>query len=223
MIFWLLSLILFRKPIIGLANLSIHDELASHVLLIPLISGLLIYWERNRIFPLARYSPAFGLPLLLLVLILWFGLRDTLSAIKQERLSVEAALIVLTWIAGFVLFYGVSSFRAAVFPVLFLFLMVPLPIVVSQHLISILQKGSAVTCFALFRLIGVPVIRHGFRFALPGVEIEVAEQCSGIHSGSVPIIAGLLAEYILLRGPGKRPSSPFAYSRSRSSRMQSGS
>ena len=76
--------------------------------------------------------------------------------------------------------------------------------VVSAHLISILQKGSADACYALFRLIGVPVLRNGFRFALPGVEIEVAEQCSGIHSGLSLFIAGLLAEYVLLRGAWKK-------------------
>jgi exosortase/archaeosortase family protein len=51
---------------------------------------------------------------------------------------------------------------------------------------------------------GVPVIRHGFLFSLPGADIEVAEECSGIHSGLSLFIAGLLAEHILLQGYWKK-------------------
>ena len=39
---------------------------------------------------------------------------------------------------------------------------------------------------------------------MPGVEIEVAEQCSGIHAGLALFIAGLLAQYFLLRGIWKK-------------------
>jgi len=205
LIFWLLSLVLFAKPLSSLASLSFHDELASHVLLIPLISAFLIYLERKRIFRAPSYCPSLGLPLLLTALALRILLPPALSSLEPSaRLSVLAALIVLTWIAGFLWFYGTSAFQAAIFPLLFLFLMSPLPAVLSSHLIVALQRGSAAACYALFRLIGVPVIRNGFQFSLPGCEIEVAEQCSGIHSALSLFIAGLLAEYALLPGAWKR-------------------
>ncbi len=204
-VFWLVSLILFWQPLRSLAILSFHDELANHILLIPLISALLIYLERNRIFRAPRYCPSLGVPLLLLAVAFWFSLKTPLSSLNNtDRLSVIAALIVLTWIAAFLLFYGTSSFKAAAFPLLFLFLMSPLPVVVAAHLISFLQKGSADTCVALFRHVGVPVIRHGFRFSLPGVTIEVAEQCSGIHAGLSLFIAGLVAEHVLLQGTWRK-------------------
>lgn len=203
--FWLLSLLVFRQLFQSLGSLSFHDELASHVLLIPLISGFLIYLERNHIFRAPRYCPALGIPLLIAALGLWLGLKVALSGLANtDRLSACTPLIVLVWISAFILFYGTTSFKAAVFPLLFLFLMSPLPVTVSAHLVSILQRGSAEACYALFRLIGVPVLRNGFRFGLPGVEIEVAEQCSGIHSGLSLFIAGLLAEYVLLRGAWKK-------------------
>jgi exosortase len=206
LVFWVFSLILFWRPLTSLARLSFHDELASHVLLIPLISAFLLYLDRKRIFQAPHYCPTIGLPILLLALILWFGLKTPLAGLHNttDRLSVVVALIVLMWIAGFVLFYGPHALRAAIFPLSFLFLMSPIPVFVSEHLISFLQKGSAALCYLLFRLIGVPVIRHGFQFSLPGVDIEVAEQCSGIHSGLSLFIAGMLAEYALLPGPWKK-------------------
>jgi len=198
---WLLSLLLFRRTLSSLASLSFHDELASHILLIPLISAFLIYLERERIFRAPSYCPSIGIPVLILAVILWYSLKTPLSSMNDtDRLSVAATPIVLAWIAVFILFYGTGSFKAAAFPLLFLFLMSPIPVVLAQHIVSVLQKGSAETCYALFRLMGVPVIRHGFQFSLPGVDIEVAEECSGIHSGLSLFIAGLLAEHILLQG-----------------------
>jgi exosortase len=200
LIFWLLTLILFRQTLSSLASLSLHDQLASHILLIPLISAFLIYLDGKRIFRAPRYCPFVGVPILLTAVVLWYSLKTPLSSLNNtDRLSVDAALIVLAWIALFILFYGTASFKAAAFPLLFLLLMSPLPVVGAEYMVTILQKGSAGTCYALFRLIGVPVIRHGFRFSLPGVDIEVAEQCSGIHSGLSLFIVGLLAEHALLR------------------------
>ncbi len=201
LIFWLLSLVLFHEPLISLARLSFHDELASHVLLIPLISAFLIWLEKRQIFRAPRYCPSAGVPLLLMTAVLWIPV----SSLNQvDRLSAAAVLIALWWVSGFVLFYGIASFRAAVFPLLFLFLISPLPGAVTEHIVSVLQKGSAATCYALFRIVGVPVVRHGFQFSLPGVEIEVAEQCSGIHAGLALFIAGLLAQHFLLRGIWKK-------------------
>jgi exosortase len=205
LILWLLSLLLFRRTLSSLASLSFHDELASHILLIPVISAFLIYIERKRIFRTSRYCPLIGVPILLLAVILWYSHKTLLSSLSDaDRLSVAASLIVLAWIAMFILFYGTGSFKAAAFPLLFLLLMTPLPVAVAQYIVSVLQKSSADTCYALFRLVGVPVIRHGFLFSLPGVDIEVAEQCSGIHSGLSLFIVGLLAEHALLKGGWKK-------------------
>lgn len=199
--FWLLSLLIFRESLSSLARLSFRDELASHILLIPLISAFLIYLERKQVFRSPRYCPSAGLPLLVLAAGLWVPASYLNQA---DRLSAVGALIAVAWIAGFVLFYGIEAMKAAAFPLLFLLLMSPLPGAFTAHAVSILQRGSAATCYALFRIVGVPVVRHGFQFSLPGVEIEVAEQCSGIHAGLALFIAGLLAQHFLLRGVWKK-------------------
>lgn len=203
--FWLLSLILFRQPLSNLASLSFHDEQSSHILLIPLISAFLIFLQRKRVFRAPRYCSSIGIPLLLLAGVLWYSLKTPLSHLNNtDHLSAVAALIVLAWIAAFILFYGSGSFKAAAFPLLFLSLMIPIPVVALEHTVSLLQRSSAATCYALFRLVGVPVIQHGFRFSLPGVDIEVAEQCSGIRSGLSLFIAGLLLQQALLQNTWKK-------------------
>jgi len=205
MIFWLLSLVLFWRPFNDLARLSFHDELASHILLIPLITAFLIWFDRKRIFCTTLSSPAVGMPLVLTAVLLRYALPTSLWPLNAaDRLSALAASIVLMWIGLFILCYGLASFKAAAFPMLYLALMVPIPTVVIGRLISFLQIRSADICYILFRLIGVPVIRHGFRFSLPGLNIEVAQQCSGIHSALSLFIAGLLAAHLVLPSPWKK-------------------
>ena len=58
---------------------------------------------------------------------------------------------------------------------------------------------SAEASYALFQLFGVPVLRIGFIFSLPGVSIEVAKECSGIRSSLVLVIMSLLAGHLFLR------------------------
>lgn len=107
--------------------------------------------------------------------------------------------VIATWIAGFVFCYGARCFHAALFPVLFLLLMIPLPLAAIDHTVVVLQKGSASTAYRLFRLLGVPVFRSGFTFGLPGVDVEVAKECSGIRSTISLLITGILASHIFLR------------------------
>jgi len=200
-----LSLVLFRQSLVGLARLSFQDQRSSHLLLIPLISACFLFVQRKPVFQSPRWCPSIGLFLILVAAVSWYALRATLSRLNgTDRLSGAATLIVLVWIAVFILCYGMASFKAAAFPLLFLLLMIPLPVAFADKVVSLLQKGSAETCYALFRLVGIPFVRHGFLFSLPGVDIEVAEQCSGIHSALSLFIAGLLLQHVSLKGVGKK-------------------
>jgi exosortase len=203
--FWLLSLVPFWQLLRNLASLSFQDENSSHILVIPFISAGLIFLRRKRIFGVSNSGARLGILLLLATALLWYCLKASLFPLDNSaRLSLAASLMVLGWIAGFILFYGTSAFREASFPLLFLLLIVPLPAAALAHTVSILQKGSAETCYVLFRLLRIPVIRHGFLFSLPGVDIEIAQECSGIHSGLSLFITGLLAAHVFLPSAWKK-------------------
>lgn len=203
--FWLLTVLVFWQPLCGLASLSFQDERSSHILLIPLITAGLLLLNHDRIFRSTEYRPAIGVPLLLMAAVLYYCLRTPLSHLNHTAyLSGIASLMVLVWITGFILFYGTGALKEGLFPLLFLLLMIPIPASVADNAVSLLQKGSAETCDWLFRLIGVPILRSGFRFSLPGVDIEVAQQCSGIHSALALFIAGMLLQYFLLPGMWKK-------------------
>jgi exosortase len=200
LLFWALSVAAFFWPLSRLVVLSVHDERYSHVVLIPLISLGLIYSERRRIFREPRYCPSVGTFLLLPGIVLYFVVEAWSSSLNQnDRLSLTVFAIVSLWIAGFVLCYGTRSFRTAVFPLFFLLLMIPMPEAVLDKCIFALQKGSAETTYALFKLFGVPVFWQGFKFSLPGIEIEIAKECSGIRSTLALFITGMLAGHVFLQ------------------------
>lgn len=201
----LFSLLLSWRPLADLVNLSWRDQNSSHTLLIPFISAIVMWVERRRVFCSIRYSPAIGLSLLLPALLLRYApAAFRLLVNDANRLSIAIASLVLTWIAVFLLCYGVESFKAALFPLLYLSLMMPIPPAAMDRLISFLQKGSADTSYILFRLLGIPVLRHGFVFSLPSLDLEVARECSGIHSALSLFITGLLAAHFVVPGRLKK-------------------
>jgi exosortase len=87
---------------------------------------------------------------------------------------------------------------------LFLAFMVPLPTVVEYWAIRVLQLGSAEFVAVLFSLTGVPVLREGTVFQLPGIAIEVAPQCSGIRSSMALVITCVLAGHMFLTTTWKK-------------------
>jgi exosortase len=90
------------------------------------------------------------------------------------------------------------------FPFLFLLLIVPIPAVLLDKIVFALQKGSAEMVDVLFRVAGTPVFRQGLRFSLPGIDIEIARECSGIRSSSALLIVGMLAGQVFLRASWRK-------------------
>ena len=194
------TLVAFWAPLGMLARFSFQHEHYSHIILIPLVSGSLLFLGRERIFAHAETRWRLGLGLLAAgALVYWFGQRHAAGASANDQLSIAMCAVVVTWVASFVLCYGTQAFRRGLFPMLFLFLMVPIPDAVLSRAIFWLQTGSAEVAGVLFELVGVPVLRTGFTFALPGVTIEIAKECSGIRSSLVLLITSLLAGHLFLR------------------------
>jgi exosortase C (VPDSG-CTERM-specific) len=101
-------------------------------------------------------------------------------------------------------FVGWGTVRRVAFPVAFLFFIVPLPTIVHRLIENLLQNGSADVAYWLLSLSGMPVLRHGTYFQLPAFSLEVAPECSGIHSTFVLFITSLLAGHVFLRSPWRR-------------------
>ncbi len=164
------------------------------------------YSERRSIFSNLAPSPRFGAPLLAFSVALYtvFALGglssgNPIPASSNYRLTLLIFAVVLAWSAGFVLCYGPRTLKAGRFPILLLLLLVPVPFNWMDSIVTTLQHGSAEVTFAFFRLLDVPVFRDGVRFELPHIGIEIAKECSSIHSGCALFITGILLSHIFLK------------------------
>ena len=179
---------------------TIRSDTYSHIPLIPVVSFYLIYLDRKRVFANSSSGWRVGTPPLLVALFCFaFAQLNGFGIAPENVVSVEALGIVLAWVAVFAFSFGWQSLRAASFPFLFLSFMVPIPEPILGRTIFLLQEGSASVAAFLFNLFGVPFLRQGFDFALPGVTIRVAEECSGIRSTLALLIMSVLAVHMFLR------------------------
>jgi len=194
-----MTLIVFYEPLRILFVRSIHDEINDYILIVPLVSAYFFYLKRKEIFSNNKYSFKTGIGVIILgVTFYLIGMSQENRLNQNDDLSIITLSSVIIWLGGFVLFYSLEAFRKAIFPLMFLFFMVPIPTLLMEKIISILQEGSAEATFILFQLSGVPVLREGFIFHLPNLSIEVAKQCSGIHSGIALFITSVIAGKLFL-------------------------
>ena len=196
----LTSLVVFYGPLRQLLGMSMHNELYSHIPLIPLVSGFFLYWDRKSIFSHVEHSIGAGiLPILLGAVLATVGFVNVAGLNQNDYLSLMTFSVLVLWLGVFILLYGLQTFKRATFPLLFLFFMVPIPSAVTQAAIEFLQRGSTEAVNVLFYLLGVPATREGFVFHLPGLSIEVLENCSGIRSSIALVITSVIASKLLLR------------------------
>ena len=198
----------FAVPLYGLIRFAAGSDLYSYILLIPFISLYLVWPKRQNLPPAsppARETAAGFLTAGTAVLIAyWLVLRPRLKLMEDDYLAVMIISFLLFFFGVCGLFWGRKILRANAFPLGFLVFMVPIPAVAMRAIDSFLQYGSAAVAHGFFRLSGTPFFQDGLVFQLPDITIQIAPECSGIHSSLVLFITSLLASYVFLRTPWKR-------------------
>jgi exosortase len=199
-----LALLLFAlAPLRRLLSLSLDwgNDRLSYIPLIPLISAALIYWNRKKIFGNLRTSAVPAVAAAAIGGAIYYAARTYGSLLDEnDYLALMTTAVLAFWLGGFLLFYGAAAFRAALFPLIFLGLMIPIPERILEGFVRLLQHGSSEAVSVLFTLTGTSAHRESdVIFALPKVTIKVAEACSGIRSTIMMLIITLLAAHLCLR------------------------
>lgn len=203
--YFVLLTLLFIQPLTRLMLYAAQSDLHSHILLVPFIAGYLLYLQRGRLTAAYRSSiagtaTAGGIGIAALAA--GIGWRGSLSV--NDGLALMALAFVSFVAAGGFLFLGSRWMAAAAFPVAFLIFMVPLPDAAVNWLENASALASAEAAALYFNLSGTPLMRHGTVFELPGIVLQVGQECSGIRSSWVLFIAGLLASHVFLRTRWRR-------------------
>ena len=203
--FSLLALLIFYTPLREILRLAFYERLYAHMILVPFVSGYFLFLKRRQISLAMDYSFKAGLIAIIIGISFYLiGGKQGPWHSQDNHLSLIVLSALIFWIGGFVFFYGVKAFKIAAFPLLFLLFMVPIPGKALETIIYLLTCGSAEAAYEFFKLTGVPVLREGFTFHLPGLSIEVAEQCSGINSSIALFVASIVAGQLFLRTGWKK-------------------
>jgi exosortase C (VPDSG-CTERM-specific) len=195
----------FVQPLTTLIRESLDSPLNSYIVLVPFVSGYLLYLRRRALPTVFRNSvgPALGMcGVGALALIATTTGTATLS--MNDRLSLMTFAYVSAIAAGGFLFLGPRWMAAAAFPLAFLFFIVPLPDAAVHGIERASVLASADVSEMLFRMTGTPLLRDGTFFVLPGIVLEIARECSGIHSSWVLFITSLVAAQLFVRSPWRR-------------------
>jgi exosortase len=186
-------------------GLALANEAYTHIFLIPPLSAALIYMDsKYQDTKTRRIDPTpnarIGATLLLLAVVIGsyarWGIVDTPDDV---RLSLGMLALVTWWIASVLVCFGARTFKSFMFPLCFLFLMVPIPAFSLRWIVEFLQQQSALAARLMFRAVGVPVTQDGIMLSIPGLDIEVARECSSIRSSLMLIVTTMVLAHLFLR------------------------
>jgi exosortase C (VPDSG-CTERM-specific) len=201
-------IICFALPLWQLFRFALDSGFYSYIILVPFIS-LYLMWLKRATLPVSMQpaypmSAIFLLSGLVLTVAYWLWFRPGLRSAYDDYLAMMIICFLLFFYGISSFFWGLQTLRAAAFPLAFLIFMVPIPLAATQEINSFLQAGSALAAAGFFTLTGTAYFQNGLVFQLADIRLQIAPECSGIHSTLVLFITSLLASYIFLRTSWKR-------------------
>lgn len=165
----------FWPALSGLFNRLIADEDYSYGLILPVVSGYIVYlkWPQLR---QATWQPSWvGLPVMAIGFIVYF-----LSKMIADRYFPPLTCLII--LVGLVLLLGGwAILRLLAFPLLLLFLMIPLPSLIGGQLTFPLQLTSSFIAAQILRLLGIPVLLEGNVIDLGTRQLQIVAACSGLR------------------------------------------
>jgi exosortase C (VPDSG-CTERM-specific) len=193
----------FYAPLADMVKYAKADSLYSHVFLIPLISIYLAKIIRDGVSVVySDYPAGFALFVAAGAFLSTIGRGDAqgFEFAQVDLLTITMISFVTCIVGAFLVIFGYDAWRVMLFPLLFLYFMAPLPELVILEINRFFQYWSGLAADALLQISGTPVYREGMVLVLPGLALEVAEECSGIRASVVLFLTSLLAGQLFLKG-----------------------
>lgn len=171
-----------------------RSETFAHGFLILPIALYLVWTKRGELSQQTANINLYGLMLLMVCGAFWFvsNLVD-IAVIQQLMFTAMIPTVVLTM-------FGWSITRIILFPLCFLFFMVPF----GERLIPSLIEFTAFFTIRSIQLTGIPIYWEGNHLSLPTGNWSVVEACSGIRYLIASIALGSLYCYISFQSQLKR-------------------
>jgi exosortase len=190
------SLVVGWRPLLGTFVLALRRDEYTHILLIIPISAALVYTQWPS--PKADCKTNNPIGAVLLILAVLFGV-GMFKAQSDAQLTWGMLALVTWWLGAFIVCYGLRAFQALFFPLCFLFWLVPIPELTLSRIVAFWQHGSALSATLLFSALGIPVTQNGVMLSIPGLNLEVAQECSSLRSSLMLIVTSMVLAHLFLR------------------------
>jgi exosortase len=165
-----------------------------------LVAGLvmyLVYGELQKLKHLPESANAWGFVLFIPALLL--HTLDT--GIHSQLLSAAALILALPALA--LLFLGTARTKVIVFPLLILFLTLPIPLTFTESIHLLLRHVATKGVVFLLHSMGIPVFSRGTLIEVQGGSLMVADACSGFATLYASITIAILTAYFCQSVPRK--------------------
>lgn len=171
------------------------DPNFSHGFLVPLFSAWLIRERRAEL----RVFASNGTLVPGIFLVLLGVAMLVVGKAGGEYFTMRSSLVFVTGGLFWIVFGG-EGFRLCLFPLAFLFFMVPIPYILYDAIAFPLKMIASWFGEHSLSLVGVPVFREGNIIVLPNLQLEVADACSGIRSLMSLMALATAAAYFMSLG-----------------------
>ncbi|MFN5510727.1 MAG: exosortase A, partial [Burkholderiales bacterium] len=176
----------FHETWAAMFQVWMQSETYGHGLVVAPISAWLLWRIRDRWLAVTPGMSWWGLPLVVLGSAGWL-----VAELAKVNVAAQYGLLMilwgLTWTA-----LGSAVVRLMLFPLAFLFFMVP----AGDSLNAPLMEATATATIAALRAVGLPVYREGMLFTLPTGSWSVVEACSGVRYLIASFMVGSLFAYL---------------------------
>jgi exosortase len=168
-----------------IAEIAWKDEEYSHIFLVPLVAGWMVWVRRMRI----RHCKPIGTILgPILAAIGWVVASYGFYHGYQSLFHAGSVLVVLGCMVAVLGKHLIFRFFPAVAVLIFL---IPVPGTIRQQIAVPLQTWTAQIATGMFDTLGVVTERSGNMLVVNGVPVTIAEQCNGVRG----IFALVLVSY----------------------------
>ncbi len=166
-----------------------RDSYFGHGVLIPFVSVYWIWKKRTQLEQTEKRSEPLGL----IALLFACGLQIFSSVFRIYFVSAFAFVFILLSAVYFL--YGRKVFKEIWFPIAFLFLMIPLPLLFISDVTLKLKFFVSQIATSLVNALGIKAVRQGSYIVTPHAICLVGDPCSGLRSFLAFLCLGLVFAY----------------------------
>ena len=153
-----------------------RDSYYSHGILVPVVSGYLIWQKQNELRAVHLRRSPWGFRLIILGILFYI-----ISSMFRVYFTAGFSMLIVLW--GLILhFYGPEVLRKILFPVFFLVFMMPLPSVAIVNISFNMKIFAAEIAERILTHMGLEAVRDGSLIKMQHAYVIVDDVCSGLRS-----------------------------------------